>query len=348
MHPSVIRFIREMTQELRHVRWVLLGVAAYALLGVAYLLWRDAFTFATYGYYMDTLLLFMGVVVPLMSVVWLCFSSLLQAPRAPLAHMRAACTSTALARYVVGLLLLLLLIPFLGTYTQIKGTLSLEGFPFEQAMADADAWLFGGVDPAEWLATTLGGGALQRVLEVNYNVGWQVYHLLFITLVMLHPALRHVRRFYGAFYFAMWVLLGNLMAAVWMCAGPAFYAEVVGDPQRFAALEALLLAGKDHAHSAWRLQAYLWDHWMRGESALGTGVAAFPSVHVFVVVGNALLIHRYMHRALGWLAMGYAGIILISSAYLGWHYLIDGLVSGAIAVAAFTCCLRLYRPCSGS
>lgn len=318
----------------------------YVLAGAGYLAVLGRFTWATYGAYADKLLDYFLVMVPLASVLWLAFSAMLHAPRGPMAWMRGACTPQNLARYITGIALLLLLIPFLGTYTQIKGSLSAGGFGFDPAIADAEKWLHG-VDAANWLALALGTG-WQRVAEVNYNVGWQVYNLLFLTFVMLHPAMHGARRFYMAFYFSLWVLLGNMLAGLFISAGPAFYGVVTGDMTRFADLHALLEAGKGHAHSAWRLQQYLWKFWVEGAAGLGTGISAFPSVHIFVVTCNALFIGAYLNRWAGAVAMVYAAAVLMSSAYLGWHYLLDGYVSALLTLALFTCCLRRCRPGSGS
>lgn len=320
----------------------MLGWALYVALGMAYLAQRALLTGATYGIYADKLLYYVLVLVPLVAGIWWCFVAAWHAPRAPLGWMRRTATPEALARFVVGLALLLLLIPFLGTFTQIKGSLSLGGFGSELQVADWERALHGGVDAAEWLAATLGQGPL-RLAEVNYNVGWQAYHLLFITLMLVHPAFVRLRALYLALYGAVWVLLGNVLAGMFVSAGPAFYEAVTGDAQRFAVLTQMLEAGREHVHSAWRLQQYLWAHWQAGSSALGTGISAFPSVHIAVVTVNALVLWRYVHRAASALAMLYAVLILVSSAYLGWHYLIDGYVAAAVSALLVTYAGRLYR-----
>lgn len=299
-----------------------------------------------YRYYADALLPYGLGAVPLVTVMWLGLASLWGRPGGPFAYLRQQVTVEAMARYVAGLVLLLALIPFLGTFTSVKGALSAGGFTHELKVAEWDRWLHG-TDAAEWLALTL-GDRLLVLAEVNYNVGWQVYHLLFLTLMVLHPRLAGVRRFYLAFYGAMWVLLGNVLAAWFISAGPAFYAEVTGDTERFAGLEAMLYAAREHTHAAWRFQQYLWQHWQAGRDHIGTGISAFPSVHVFVVVCNALFTWRYIHRGWGVVAAVYALAVLVSSAYLGWHYLVDGYVAAALGAALFTCFARHRRPRSGT
>lgn len=323
-------------------------MALYVLAGAAYLTWRTEFTLVTYTIYADKLIGFALVLAPLASVVWLAFRSIWLAPRTPYQYFRQQFTNRAMARYVTGILLLLLLIPFYGTFTQIKGSLSADGFVAETVIANAEAWIHGGIDPAEWLAKTFGGSRILQWAEVNYNVGWQAYNLLFLSFMVLHPAMYRARQFYLAMYFGLWVVLGNLMAGWWIAAGPCFYAEVTGDHTRFATLQDMLLAGKDDAHSAYRLQQYLWHWWRVGASALGTGVAAFPSVHVAVVTCNAWFMFRYLGRCPGVIAALYACVILVSSVYLGWHYLLDGYVASAVALVLTTCCFRLDQRRSGN
>jgi PAP2 superfamily len=59
------------------------------------------------------------------------------------------------------------------------------------------------------------------------------------------------------------------------------------------------------------------------------GISAMPSVHVAVAVLFALAGGR-AGRWPGRLFTAYAGIVLLGSVHLGWHYAVDGYVSAAI------------------
>ena len=78
-------------------------------------------------------------------------------------------------------------------------------------------------------------------------------------------------------------------------------------------------------------QEYLWILHSLGQTGFGSGISAFPSVHVGLATFNALFAWEYSRR-LGILAFVYPGLIQASSVYLGWHYAIDGYA--AIIVTA--------------
>jgi membrane-associated phospholipid phosphatase len=76
----------------------------------------------------------------------------------------------------------------------------------------------------------------------------------------------------------------------------------------------------------------LWDSYITGRLDPGSGISAMPSLHVGGATLCALLGWR-TDRRLGWMFIVYAGIIMIGSVHLGWHYAIDGYVAGLATVA---------------
>ena len=141
------------------------------------------------------------------------------------------------------------------------------------------------------------------------------------------PALRHQ---YLMAFMACWFVGGFLIAMAFSSAGPCYYARIgLGDA--FAPLMSALHAA-DARLPVWALstQNALWDGFtgLRPGSA---GISAFPSMHVATAVLMALLASS-VHRAAGIVMWIYAGIILFGSVLLGWHYVIDGLVSIPFAV----------------
>ncbi len=92
--------------------------------------------------------------------------------------------------------------------------------------------------------------------------------------------------------------------------------------------------------TAARLQQSLW----RGYEAMNAntdstllgsfdGVAAFPSLHVGVTALSVCFLWKL--KRLRWVLLGYWALIQYGSAYLGWHYAVDGYVSSLIAVALY-------------
>ncbi|MNI64247.1 PAP2 superfamily protein [compost metagenome] len=86
--------------------------------------------------------------------------------------------------------------------------------------------------------------------------------------------------------------------------------------------------------SAAEYQTYLWALHESGSAGFGSGISAFPSIHVGLITLNALFLNGYSRR-LGVVAFAYVAFIQISSVYLGWHYAIDGYVSMTVVVAAY-------------
>lgn len=71
----------------------------------------------------------------------------------------------------------------------------------------------------------------------------------------------------------------------------------------------------------------------RGSDNFGAGISAMPSLHVaiaFLTVQVAF--SRSKRWSLRFAALAYFLVILVGSVHLGWHYLLDGLVSIAAMV----------------
>jgi hypothetical protein len=125
-----------------------------------------------------------------------------------------------------------------------------------------------------------------------------------------------------------------VLAFAFLSAGPAFYGDVTGDWERFAPLMTLLQDGAGNSHSAASYQSYLWRMHSSGNGGLGTGISAFPSMHVALAVINAFFAFE-IRRWLGFAMSAYAAIILASSVALGWHYAIDGYASIAVCALLY-------------
>lgn len=239
-----------------------------------------------------------------------------------------------LARLLSGLLLLGALMIFLGTFTSIKMALPGElGFLYDRQLADFDRMLHFGVDPWE-ITKALGGAKLFNILLINYNVIWVMVCFLPIFWIATSPAAHTFRLRYFLCYLFTWVILGNVLAKIFISAGPAFYGLVTGDELRFAGQMALFAENNTSANSISKLHSYLWQAYSTGNSGLGTGISAFPSVHVGLVTLNALFVREFSPWA-GRLAFAYVGVIQISSSFLGWHYAVDGYVSIIIVLAIY-------------
>ncbi len=76
---------------------------------------------------------------------------------------------------------------------------------------------------------------------------------------------------------------------------------------------------------------FLWANYQAKGALIGGGISAFPSMHVAIAAWLAIVL-----RERGWPKIGiaYFSAVFASSVILGWHYTIDGLAGGAIAIVA--------------
>lgn len=209
----------------------------------------------------------------------------------------------------------------MGSFTTFKTLMPAlrGGFPYDRLHADLDVLLHGGIDPGPVLMALFSNPHLQSALQWNYAAVWMAMTFVPIFFVVLQA--RGLRLRYCLSFVLVWALLGNLIACGFLSAGPAFYAQVTGDVARFGSqMQAL-----DGSMSA-LFQAYLWDNYARDSLELGSGISAFPSIHVGMAMMNALFL-RDVNRIAGMFGMAYVAVVAVSSVLFGWHYAIDGYVS---------------------
>src|SRR5690606_32299861 len=125
---------------------------------------------------------------------------------------------------------------FFGSFTSIKTVLPLlhGGFPFDRIQADIDSALHFGVDPWRLLQPFWGADGMRRIVEWNYNVLWFVICYGALFFVATSPRASHFRLRYIIGFLMVWIIVGNLLAGLFLSAGPAFYGLVTGDDLRFA------------------------------------------------------------------------------------------------------------------
>ncbi len=143
-----------------------------------------------------------------------------------------------------------------------------------------------------------------------------------------------IRDQYITVFLVTWSFLGNVVATLFLSDGPAFYARVTGDESRYGALVAILARTQDNPFSAYALQNALWVLQQTQSATEGSGISAFPSLHVamatLVCLGLASLDRRLI---------AYGGPFLVSifvgSIVLGWHYAVDGYASVLLVSAVW-------------
>jgi len=262
-------------------------------------------------------------------------------PMTALAGRMRGCVSPRMA---ANLTLFVAIGLFISTFTSMKVLQNmLVPFWADAPLARIDAWLHFGVDPWRLLQPALGHPAVTRFFQILYLYGWVSLLIGFTTAAAFSSRLAHVRQRFFLTYLIAWIGIGNVFASILMSGGPVYYAQLTKDHARYAELTRYLSFSDGMAGSSTDLQRGLWDLYVSGQMQLGSGISAFPSVHVatatlFALTGFAI------NRWIGWATTVFALLILVGSVHLGWHYGIGGYFAAGFVLAVWFGLERLPRP----
>jgi hypothetical protein len=319
-------FSAALRREIGADRVVYMVAGLYALAGCASLAVAGTFS-------VDAFLGYLGVYATLLSgPIWVTIAvaaiaaAILHEPRAPLRRLASWCTVDNAARVLAGLPLATAAMLFFGTYTTMKSAVANTGFHADRLLADADRFLHFGTDPAVALHAALDPAVVLPYIDTVYSAVWGLWFYGFMLWMAFGPDQRRLRVRYFVTLFGAWGLLGTVTAAIGSSAGPCYYGMVTGDTLRFAGLTDALRHAVPGGTSAAALQDYLWAAYASGSVRLGSGISAFPSIHVALVAVNALFAYE-RDRRLGVLAFALVPAMMFGSVYLGWHYAVDGYAS---------------------
>lgn len=230
---------------------------------------------------------------------------------------------------------------FQATFSLVKSSIPFfVPFYADPPLAAFDRWLHGGVDPWTIAHRWAGAFPVERLFPLYLEV-WLFPAIGFVVFLALTDRDRERQMRFIVLFFTCWVLLGTVLAVAGASVGPVFYDALLGG-DRFANLTAALAASPMAANNLSDVQDYLWASYERRGLALGSGISAFPSVHVAV----ATMIALYLAERRWWLAVpggAFVAAILFLSVYTGYHYAVDGYFS-ILAVAAVWAALRRVRP----
>lgn len=308
----------------------------YVLAGSLYLASIGQSGFGTLNAYIRAWAMNFGVLAPyLVTLFGIVRITLRIRQRKNLAY-RAMLAPHRTARFIAGTILLLTaILLFTSMFSSIKATFPLaHGFLFDHAQADIDKAIHFGVDPWRLLFAFAKHPLVLRLVELNYNVFWFIVCYGALYWVLTSPRAERIRVRYMLTWLTVWIVIGTVMASIWLSAGPAFYGLVTGDTARFGEQMAFLATSAGDYSSAHNFQAYLWALHELGKPGFGSGISAFPSMHVALITLNALFVGETSRR---WamLMWAYVAFVAMSSVYLGWHYAIDGYVSIVVVTLVY-------------
>ena len=239
------------------------------------------------------------------------------------------------ARFGAGIVLLGFFALMMTAYSTVKTMLPFgRGFPFEETLAATDAFIHGG-DPWFFLHNLVDADTFGRAIDLLYSVGWMIYWMGFGFWICVSGRANFVRTRYVVSLVVTFGLLGNIVTGLAESAGPIFYQRVTGDGLRFAELMLFLDALAADGGYAKGVSDYLWTFYQERSVGVGSGISAFPSLHVAIAMLNALFVHELFGRLGRFLAWSYLAFTMFGSVYLGWHYAVDGYASIVLVIIIY-------------
>lgn len=224
---------------------------------------------------------------------------------------------------------------FLGSFSSMKTsmplileTIGIPAFYADPALAEFDKWLHFGTDPWIWthdLVNWLGIADFPEKASYVYGIWWAVPAFYLPALIVLMGEEKKVLLHFVALYMFSWLFLGNVVALMGASGGPVFYDRIF-EVERFAALtDSLSDAWIEASWIGW-VQAFLWVSYVSGTQEVGSGISAFPSLHL----ASASVVALYLQRKGFWLGTfgwTFVAAIMFLSVWTGYHYAIDGYFS---------------------
>jgi hypothetical protein len=184
-----------------------------------------------------------------------------------------------------------------------------------------------------WLA--LDSRPVTLVLEFLYAFWGVLLVAVPFSVCLRNPTCPKRTRFLVS-HLLILVLMGNVAAGMFMSAGPFWLDVTARHHDMYAPLfDYLARADANGSFSAVAFQRYLWEAHQHRETWLGTGISAFPSIHVAIATLYVLFGWQF-GRLARWGSILFLIAIMIGSVNLGWHYPFDGYagIAGAVAIYA--------------
>lgn len=214
---------------------------------------------------------------------------------------------------------------FFATFTMLKTSMPfISPFWADPQMAAIDRALHLGIDPWVWTHKFSAFIPAQWV-NLIYMKAWLVPAMFLPTLLALFDTDRARTRRFLTLYVITWVGLGNILALGFLSAGPVYFDRLYGGDSFAALFPALETAGLLQ-NTTGQLIDMLWQAYQSQAQLPGSGISAFPSVHVAMATVVALYLYE-RHRYFALPAAAIIATYQFLSVYQGWHYAIDGYFS---------------------
>lgn len=235
-------------------------------------------------------------------------------------------------RLVFGLLTATMITFAFATFGHGKSLIPLfNAYDWDQAFMQADQTLHFGFQPYELLFGLFPYKGMIDLVAYAYSFWFTALFFVMFTTSFVRTNSPARMQFLIALVLAC-AVGGNLMATMFASAGPVYF-ERLGLGAAYAPLDQLLQDRSSRAlQGVFHLQDQLWAMYTLPDSF--SVISAFPSMHVTTSTLMAIIAFKFRTWA-GIVAAIFAGLILVGSVMLGWHYAVDGYAGMLIAVASW-------------
>lgn len=219
---------------------------------------------------------------------------------------------------------------FMTVFVAFKASIpAVQPFVWDVRFTEWDRLLHFGLLPWQILQPLLGRPAITKAIDFGYYLWFPALWMTVIWQAWHGDRDSNTRSQFLVSFAACWILLGVVAATLFSSAGPVYFAAVTGVTDPYAPLIDYLQAvnAQDSLRAVWA-QDLLWQTYTVPGATRIEGISAMPSLHVSMVVLLTLVGFR-TRRWLGWVYAAFAGLILVGSVHLAWHYAIDAYAAAA-------------------
>lgn len=236
--------------------------------------------------------------------------------------------------HTAGFLLVFLSLPyFMSVFVAFKASIpAIQPFAWDVRFMEWDRLLHFGNHPWRLLQPLVGYPIATGFIDLAYYLWFPVLWMTVIWQAWHGDRGSETRTQFLVAFAGCWILLGTISAILFSSAGPVYFGAVTQAPDPYSPLMDYLATvnAQDSLRALWA-QDVLWTAYTDPAATQVEGISAMPSLHVSMAVLLVLLGFRIQK----WLGIAYAvfaGLIMVGSVHLAWHYAIDGYAAGLATV----------------
>lgn len=194
---------------------------------------------------------------------------------------------------------------------------------YDDDLLEADRWMFFGNSPAVLLHDLFGRDVAPHVFRAIYESFSVMVPISFVAALVFAPRIREGYVFLTS---AMWVWILGVGSYYLIPAIGPFHSA----PEEFAGLDPTSVTATQAKYMAERAELLLDP----GAADTFASIGAFASLHTGFTFLVLLMLRYYGFRRAANLMVIYLVAVMVSTIYLGWHFVLDDVAGLAIAWAA--------------